>query len=134
MSYCRWSSLNWMCDVYCYEDVSGGWTTHVASRRRIHPPTDPGPMPVGGPQADWSAWFERYKQAQAELDDIPLVPIGLSHDGESFNDPTLETFQDRLTTLRETGYTVPDYVFETIAEEIAERDALPPESDSQKAR
>lgn len=29
MSYCRWSSDNFKCDVYVYADVSGGWTTHV---------------------------------------------------------------------------------------------------------
>ena len=29
MSYCRWSSDNFQCDVYCYADVSGGYTTHV---------------------------------------------------------------------------------------------------------
>lgn len=34
MSYCRWSSDHFECDAYVYEDVSGGWTTHVAGRRR----------------------------------------------------------------------------------------------------
>ena len=38
MSYCRWSSMNSMCDVYVYEDDAGGWTTHVAAKRRILPP------------------------------------------------------------------------------------------------
>lgn len=33
MSYCRWSSDFGECDVYVYEDVSGGWTTHVAGRK-----------------------------------------------------------------------------------------------------
>ena len=27
MSYCRWSRDG--SDLYCYEDASGGWTTHV---------------------------------------------------------------------------------------------------------
>ena len=35
MSYCRWSSDNWKCDLYCYEDVSGGITTHVAGNRIV---------------------------------------------------------------------------------------------------
>lgn len=26
MSYCRWTHD---CDLYCYEDVTGGWTIHV---------------------------------------------------------------------------------------------------------
>ena len=124
MSYCRWSSMTWMCDVYCYEDVSGGWTTHVADMRRVRAPLDPGPMPVGSEPrgAEWAAYWERYNASMAELDGIPLEPIGLLHDGDSFNDPTLEAFRDRLTMLKEAGYTVPDYVFEAIAEEIADRD------------
>jgi hypothetical protein len=40
MSYCRWSSDHFDCDVYVYEDVSGGWTTHVAGRRRRNPLPD----------------------------------------------------------------------------------------------
>src|SRR5687767_6611694 len=35
MSYCRWSTDDFQCDLYCYEDVSGGFTTHVAGRRKI---------------------------------------------------------------------------------------------------
>ena len=27
MSYCRWSHND--SDLYCYDDSSGGWTTHV---------------------------------------------------------------------------------------------------------
>lgn len=32
MSYCRWSSDDFECDLYCYADVRGGYTTHVAGR------------------------------------------------------------------------------------------------------
>jgi len=35
MSYCRWSSDNWQCDLYCYDDISGGITTHVAGYRCV---------------------------------------------------------------------------------------------------
>jgi len=28
MSYCRWSSMNWRCDVYVYEHVSKKAGTH----------------------------------------------------------------------------------------------------------
>jgi len=33
VAYCRWSSANWRCDVYCYASVSGFWVTHVANNR-----------------------------------------------------------------------------------------------------
>jgi hypothetical protein len=36
MSYCRWSSEHFECDVYVYANVSGAWTTHVAGRRLKH--------------------------------------------------------------------------------------------------
>jgi hypothetical protein len=31
LSYCRWSSDNFRCELYCYQDTCGGWTTHVAA-------------------------------------------------------------------------------------------------------
>lgn len=34
MSYCRWSSDNWKCDLYCYEDANG-YITHVADNRIV---------------------------------------------------------------------------------------------------
>ncbi len=119
MSYCRWSSLNWMCDVYCYADVSGGWTTHVAGRRRVREPT---PEPDIGAVTS-REWVEAHRRTMDELDSIPLKDIGLPHDGETFDDPTLEDFRARLVTLRDLGYIVPKYTFEQIDEEIAEQAA-----------
>ena len=54
----------------------------------------------------------------ADLETIPLVPIGLDYDGETFNDPTLEDFRERLMTLRAAGYKWPDHVLDDIAEEM----------------
>ncbi len=119
MSYCRWSSDNWRCDLYCYEDVSGGWTTHVAGRRRV------GEIPA----VDWRflgtdhAEFTRQYDAQnAALDSTELVDIGLPYDGDTFHDYSLEDFRERVVMLREAGYSCPDYVLEDIDEEIRERD------------
>lgn len=121
MSYCRWSSLNWMCDVYCYEDVSGGWITHVAGNRRIREPV-PGDADITTSTPE--KWAEAHQQTMVDLENIPLEPIGLAHDGETFNDPTLESFRDRLHMLREAEYIVPDYVFEEIKEEMSSSEAL----------
>ena len=115
MSYCRFSSMNWMCDVYCYADVGGGWTTHVASRRRAREPQPAYPDLLG----DYEGWDRRYKQHMADLETIPLEDIGLPHDGESYNDSSLEAFRDRLIGLRDAGYNVPEYVFDEISEEIS---------------
>ncbi len=116
MSYCRFSSLNWMCDVYCYEDTAGGWTTHVAAGRRGHEPT---PEPEIGTVLP-EEWVTAHQKTMAELAEIPMENIGLPHDGETFNDSTLETFRDRLIMLRAAGYIVPDYVFDLITDELAE--------------
>ena len=35
MSYCRFSSDDYGCDAYVYEDVSGGFTIHLAGRRYL---------------------------------------------------------------------------------------------------
>ena len=106
MSYCRWSTDNFRCDLYCYADVSGGYTTHVAGRRH-------GPEYTEMPEFDKTdphcldEWYAK-----------SFVDIGLPHDGKSFNDPTLEDFLARVTSLRDMGYIVPDRAIENIKVEI----------------
>jgi len=114
MSYCRWSSDNWKCDLYCYEYCEGGWTTHVAGTRIV------GDVP----EVRWDGpnWMDTHKAVGEFLKSAEYRNIGLPYDGKTFNDPTLETFRDRLLYLRGVGYNFPDYVLENIKEEIAERD------------
>ena len=50
MSYCRFSSDDWQCDVYVYADVAGGWTTHVAAVRFVFDKELP--PPVENPDGD----------------------------------------------------------------------------------
>ena len=115
MSYCRWSSDNFKCDVYCYEDVMGGYTTHVANSK---PVGDLPEMPsINMPKEEWKNKYKEYREA---FDKVENEKIGLRHDGETFNDETLEDFLDRLLYLKEVGYHIPDYVFDDIREEIKE--------------
>lgn len=121
MSYCRWSSYGWKCDVYVYEDVSGGWTTRVAGRKRVAP--DP------CPEIDWEAiWrlpkeeqaaaFSAWRDAEREwLDRAELVDIGLEFDGKSFNDPTPGACAATLSMLKRAGYVVPDEVIRELENE-----------------
>lgn len=144
MSYCRFSSDNWHCDVYVYEDVSGGWTTHVAGRRRLFPPIPDVPimrMPSFGGRWDrerrrmaypsqwhalaarivfgfWAFWHNRVHMLSVRL--IPLRPIGLHFDGETFNDPTPVECAERLEWLRSLGYIVPQDVIDALHEEHAD--------------
>ena len=144
MSYCRWSSMNWRCDVYVYADVGGGWTTHVAGRRRIVSPLPDLPLMrlpnFGGHwnretrrmeyPSRWHAlgarivfgfsafWHNRVHLASLRL--IPLRPIGKAHDGESFNDATPTECADRLEQLRSAGYIVPQYAIDALRDEVLE--------------
>jgi hypothetical protein len=116
MSYCRWSSDDFQCDVYVYEHVHGGWTTYVAGRRCVL--AEPLPAPVSL-QDDPDAWFARRKRVMEMVDAAELVDIGLPHDGESFSDLTPNDCADRLEGLRAMGYVVPQYAIDALREEAA---------------
>ena len=148
MSYCRWSSMNWRCEVYVYEDLCGGWTTHVASRRRVVQPVPSllfcrfgewirracgwsfdlpsRTLTFPNRRARWiyKAWdkfamaWERLHRLSMDL--IPLRPIGLPCDGESFNDATPGECADTLARLRDMGYIVPQYAIDALLAEDAE--------------
>lgn len=118
MSYCRWSSDNWQCDVYCYEDFSGGFTIHVAGVRVLGdiPKT---PVMTKENMAEYLAAH----QAQMEfLKTAKHACIGLPHDEEEFNEATAAACADRLEMLRSVGYHVPQYAIDALREEAgAER-------------
>lgn len=144
MSYCRWSSMNWRCDVYVYESCSGGWMTHVAGRRRAVPPIPDLPLSLvpnfGGTWNQetrefdyptrwrkvaarmffgfWAWWHNRIHMGSLHL--IPLRPIGLPHDGESFNDDTPGECAERLQRLRQLGYIVPQRTIDALLAEDAD--------------
>lgn len=146
MSYCRFSSDNWRSDVYVYENVYGGWTTHVASRRRMF-----GPIPdlaisdiamrihrLTGSSYDKSrrkiVYPSRFRKWVAlvwyvfvafwhnrihigSLRRIPSLPIGLPHDGKTFNDESSAACAARLIELREMGYIVPQRAIDALLSE-----------------
>jgi hypothetical protein len=128
MSYCRWSSDKGYCDVYVYEDVSGGWTTHVASKRR----------PKGRPDG-YLEVIERQFKAATELDtqacadaasiqekwDEENPPFDIEHveAGESFNHAEPGECADNLERLRREGFQVPQYAIDGLREDQAMLDA-----------
>ena len=104
-----------MCDVYVYEDVAGGWTTHVKGLRVVSP----------APEYWWPGITEEeFKEAldkhQKFMDSVERKPIGLPYDGETFNDPTAKECAERLLFLREVGYNVPQYAIDALLEESDE--------------
>lgn len=116
MSYCRWSSDWFRCDLYCYGDVAGGYTTHVAGNRTDHEvPEDWG----NDSRVSVDDWMARHTEISNRMKLAKRVPIGLSRDGETFSDPDLASFLARVVSLKDEGYRVPDYVLDEIREEIA---------------
>ena len=112
MSYCRWSSDDFQCDVYVYADVAGGYTTHIASHR---PVIDRSTLPALDGTTE--AWLARHAAVMDLLDDADSVPIGGEYDGETFNDPTPAEAADRLEALRAAGYVVPQYAIDDLRDE-----------------
>lgn len=121
MSYCRWSSDDFQCDVYVYEDVGGGWTTHVAARRYVF--DKPLPEQVSVNPDNFKEWYARQQAVSAMLKRETMAMIGLPHDGASFNDGTPGECADRLESLRAMGYRVPQDVIDTIRRLEEESDA-----------
>lgn len=114
MSYCRFSSDDFQCDVYVY-DSEEGIVTHVARARRV---VDTSTLPaLNGNDVD--AILRRHRELMRQFDDesIPIVPIGLSEDGKSFVDDTPGEAADRLETLRAMGYRVPQHAIDVLREE-----------------
>jgi hypothetical protein len=114
MSYCRWSSEDYQCDVYVYE-AAHGYITHVAGRRRVY--TEPLPPPVEA--GDIQGWIKRVGQVRRLADRATLVDIGGPHDGESYTDATPNDCADRLEYLRTCGYNVPQYAIDELRSEAA---------------
>jgi hypothetical protein len=116
MSYCRFSNDDFQCDVYCYEDIRGGYTTHVARSRLVFD----GPLPEKVPLEDFGAWCKRHEVIMNAVRDAERKAIGLPFDGEEFSDPTAAECASRLEWLRGLGYNVPQYAIDSLREEAEE--------------
>ena len=113
MSYCRWSSDDWKCDLYCYHSICGNYITHVAARRHVDVPVNP------YRPTETNYWLYHQKQMKF-LNSAEMQDIGLPYDGEHFSDPDLISFLERVNCLKEARYHVPFYVLEAIELELEE--------------
>lgn len=117
MSYCRWSSDNFQCDIYAYES-DNGYEIHVAGYKTVGVPPEVDFSLIYPTQTEESiAEYVRQSQANSKwLGECERVPIGLPYDGASFTLDTLDEFYDKLIELREIGYRFPDIVLKAIKE------------------
>lgn len=113
MSYCRWSSDDWACDVYVYE-ANEGYVTNVASARHVHPEGTPCPT------IDIDNFAVTYEAQQFWLNEAELVPIDLPMDGQNFLKDTPGECAAALVELREMGYNVPQYAVDALNQEEQE--------------
>lgn len=116
MSYCRFSSNDFQCDVYVYADVTGGFTTHVAGNRVVFGRELPEVVALNG-EADAVRWYARHKQVMEMIDESKRESIDLPHAGGTFNDHDANECANRLESLRELGYRVPQYAIDALRQE-----------------
>jgi len=115
MAYCRFSTDDFKCDIYVYEDCNGGYTTHLAKNKVEY--QTPLPEPIELNTDNVIDWHERHHTVMHLHDEAKRVEIHLPFAGESFNDETAEELLDRLLQLRRIGYRFPFSVIEAVREE-----------------
>lgn len=116
MAYCRWSSMNFACDLYLYASVDGGYQLHVAANRYVQPL----------PSYDWKDIADNpekfqsdYKKHIAALREYPeTMEIGLPYDGANLTLGDAQGVLLKLVELRELGYVFPDNLFISLAYEM----------------
>ena len=118
MSYCRWSSCDFGCDLYIYEHVGGYWNTSVASHRVIG--DVPHLPPLTAESTSDGSWHRAYRAQMDFLKTARREPIGLPHDGEHFCDDSIEECIATFDRLRAMGYRAPDYAREMLVSESEE--------------
>lgn len=120
MSYCRWSSDDFQCDVYVYESCYGGCEIHIAGNRVVFKEPLPDPIPYTVENAE--AYWARMRKVNAMVKEAERVDIELPHAGESFNEHSPGACADRLEYLRSLGYVVPQQAIDALRDEQREID------------
>lgn len=116
MSLCRWSSMNWSCDLYIYEGVDGNFHTHVAGNRIVGkiPEVDNSIFHPDVYTEELGKIWAMQRDAQEEfLDNCKREDITLPFAGEYFID-SRESLIERLQLLKELGYNFPDITLEDL--------------------
>lgn len=120
MSYCRWSTDDFQCDLYIYEDVAGGYTIHVAGNKVVFPEDLPEYVDLTPETAE--AWMERHQKVMAMIEHAERVPLNLPHDGDCFRLDTPTEAADKVQELMGMGYRCPPDVIEVLRAEAVDAD------------
>lgn len=118
MSYCRFSTDDFRCDVYAYES-DNGFTIHVAGSRFVGdcPKLDRKAFP--NDHIDTETLVAKAKALHDWIMTCKREPITIPGAGESFHEADLAAFKARLLDLRTLGFRFPDEVLAAVDAEIA---------------
>ncbi|WP_129141473.1 hypothetical protein [Modicisalibacter coralii] len=114
MSFCRFSSNDWRCDLYIYEGFDGVYMLHVAKNRVA------GDVPrakLTQESLKDGSFAEAHAKQMEYVSRAERVPIGLSADGETFHIHDAEELLAKMRELKAEGYRVPCFAFESVAED-----------------
>lgn len=112
MSYCRWSTNDFQCDVYVYNGACGRFMIHVAGNRVVFRDSLPETIQLSPGSID--SFIARQQAVMKMVDDAERVKIGLDHDGETFAEPDAAACAAKLIALRDMGYLVPESAIEIL--------------------
>ncbi len=116
MSYCRFSSEGFTCDVYVYESATC-YVCHVAGNRIK------GKAPkYWWPDITEDEFTKAYAEYSTFMDNVEREPIDHEMAGETYEHNTPGEMATTLDTLRVEGLNIPPYVIMTLEEEQAELD------------
>lgn len=97
MSYCRWSTDDFLCDFYIYAIGEDEVVIHVATSRLEYLEPLPPPVLLKADMSNWDAYVARKKVVDGMMRTAKKLPIGLPHDGEDY---TL-SYRDAASKVRE---------------------------------
>ena len=124
MSYCRWSSDFYECDVYVYESIYNCWTIHVAKNRlKEKMPESIKSIPIDTTEG----FVKRHSKEMEWLDKhgdgerLDLSKIS-SHAGKIYNIETPLECAKLLIQIRNSGLNVPQYVIDELQREAEGND------------
>ena len=118
MSFCRFSTDNYRCDLYAYESAHG-FELHVAAQR-VHwdPPQSPLSLEaLNLPHEEWLALYARYHDA---LREAPRSSIIHPDAGGHHLLGSLQQLRDKIEQLISEGLHAPDWLLPELDELILE--------------
>lgn len=123
MSYCRWSSDNWQCDVYAYE-ADYGIVVDVAQRHRMFDPVYPYPLDSlyeTLTNQGMEAAQTLMDRQQLAVDHSHWIPLNPRYAGKNYYNLTKYEAANLLKTMKENGIHIPNSAIETLNQEARDQ-------------